>query len=101
MAVTGKGARTRSVILEIAADSFATSGYAEVNLNDLVRRAGVTKGAFYFHFPSKESLAHAICDSYHAHLEDIWRGLGVTEPDALRRIIRLVFEAFSLYRRDA
>jgi AcrR family transcriptional regulator len=51
--------RTRAVILEAAAVAFAEGGYDGVSMNDLVRASGLTKGAFYFHFPSKDELALA------------------------------------------
>jgi AcrR family transcriptional regulator len=51
--------RTRSHIIETAALAFAERGFDGVSLNDLVRTSEVSKGAFYFHFPSKEELALA------------------------------------------
>ena len=49
--------RTRERILDAAAAAFARSGYEGTSLNELVRESGLTKGAFYFHFGSKEELA--------------------------------------------
>lgn len=51
--------RTRLRILEVAAAAFAEHGYDGVSLNELVRRSGLTKGAFYFHFASRDELALA------------------------------------------
>lgn len=51
--------RTRALILEAAAVAFADRGYDGVSLNDLIHASGVTKGAFYFHFASKDDLALA------------------------------------------
>lgn len=48
---------TRRCILDEAALSFARHGYAGTSLNDVIRATGLTKGAFYFHFASKEALA--------------------------------------------
>ena len=56
-AATEKGEGTRQRLIEVAARHFADHGYAGTSLNDLVRLSGLTKGAFYFHFPSKERLA--------------------------------------------
>lgn len=57
--VQERARRTRERILEVAAAAFANDGYEGTSLNDLVRRSGLTKGAFYFHFASKEELALA------------------------------------------
>lgn len=55
--VTERGSATRQHILAVASDQFLCHGYAGTSLSDLIRAAGITKGAFYHHFPSKESLA--------------------------------------------
>lgn len=57
--VQGRARRTRERILETAAAAFARDGYEGTSLNDLIRTSGYTKGAFYFHFASKEDLALA------------------------------------------
>jgi AcrR family transcriptional regulator len=54
---TERGFATRQHILAVASDRFLTHGYAGTSVSDLVRAAGITKGAFYHHFPSKEALA--------------------------------------------
>jgi AcrR family transcriptional regulator len=51
--------RTRLRILETAAAAFADHGYDGVSLNELIRGSGLTKGAFYFHFASRDELALA------------------------------------------
>jgi AcrR family transcriptional regulator len=56
---TDRGTETRRRILEVAAEAFAGRGYAGTSLRDVLKASGVTKGGFYFHFPSKEALALA------------------------------------------
>jgi AcrR family transcriptional regulator len=51
--------RTRLRILEAAASAFAEHGFEGVSLNELIRQSGLTKGAFYFHFASRDELALA------------------------------------------
>jgi AcrR family transcriptional regulator len=51
--------RTRLRILEAAAAAFAEHGYDGVSLNRVIRDSGLTKGAFYFHFESRDALALA------------------------------------------
>ena len=54
---TDRGSATRQHILDVATDAFLAHGYAGTSLSDLIGVAGITKGAFYHHFPSKEALA--------------------------------------------
>ena len=42
--------QTKAVLLEVSRRLFATRGYAAVALAEIVREAGVTKGALYHHF---------------------------------------------------
>lgn len=54
-----RGDQTRRHILDVSAVLFAEKGFAGASFTDLVQASGLTKGAFYFHFPSKEALALA------------------------------------------
>ncbi len=54
--------RTRELILEAAGEVFAERGYDGATISEVYTRAGLTKGAFYFHFASKEELAEAILE---------------------------------------
>lgn len=51
-----RGQETRSRILDAAAASFALQGYDATGVAEICRRAGVSKGAFYHHFPSKQAV---------------------------------------------
>ena len=62
MARQERAIRTRQVILEAAGAVFDEHGYAATTISMVLERAAVTKGALYFHFPSKESLAQAVLD---------------------------------------
>ncbi|MBH5144280.1 MULTISPECIES: TetR/AcrR family transcriptional regulator [Rhodococcus erythropolis group] len=51
---------TREGILEAAAIQFSRTGYAGTSISDIQRIANSTKGAMYFHFASKEAIAHQL-----------------------------------------
>lgn len=53
---------TRERILEAAEDAFAEKGYHETLVDDIAGRTSLSKGGFYFHFPSKEDLFFAVID---------------------------------------
>ncbi|GGV69140.1 ScbR family autoregulator-binding transcription factor [Streptomyces griseoloalbus] len=57
MARQERAIRTRRTILKAAAAVFDERGYTSATIGEILERAGVTKGALYFHFSSKEELA--------------------------------------------
>lgn len=61
----GHKTRTRTRILDAAADVLRRQGYFGVGLKALMRAAGLTPGAFYAHFPSKEALFAAVIGERH------------------------------------
>jgi AcrR family transcriptional regulator len=62
---------TRSAILAAAAEEFATASYHEASLSRILERSKVTKGALYFHFVSKESIASAVVDEMEVLCRDL------------------------------
>ncbi|CAN3978488.1 hypothetical protein KPATCC21470_1111 [Kitasatospora purpeofusca] len=54
--------RTRRLILEAAASVFDEFGYERATIGEVVARAGVTRGAVYFHFASKRELAQGVIE---------------------------------------
>ncbi|MEU3219146.1 ScbR family autoregulator-binding transcription factor [Streptomyces sp. NPDC006971] len=58
-----RAARTREALLRAAAEAFDQHGYAGSSINQILRAAGVTAGALYFHFSSKEELARAVMNA--------------------------------------
>ena len=51
---------TRAHILDVASGQFRQSGVAAVGLAGIMEAAGLTNGAFYAHFESKEDLVRAV-----------------------------------------
>lgn len=51
-----RGARTKKRLLEATIDCLADRGYAKMSTNDVVRKAGTSRGALTHHFPSKSHL---------------------------------------------
>ncbi|MDX2919834.1 MULTISPECIES: ScbR family autoregulator-binding transcription factor [Streptomyces] len=60
MAQQERARKTKDAILEAAGAVFAERGYDGATVSDVYSRAGLTKGAFYFHFSSKKDLAEEV-----------------------------------------
>ncbi|MGX1676288.1 ScbR family autoregulator-binding transcription factor [Streptomyces sp. NPDC055400] len=60
MAQQDRAIRTRQTLLSAAARVFEERGYQSATISEILTTAGVTKGALYFHFPSKEHLAEGV-----------------------------------------
>ncbi|MFE2294065.1 ScbR family autoregulator-binding transcription factor [Streptomyces sp. NPDC059452] len=63
MAKQDRGIRTRRAILMAAAQTFEKHGYQAATITEILRIAGLTKGALYFHFSSKEELALGVLEA--------------------------------------
>ncbi|TCP48512.1 TetR family transcriptional regulator [Tamaricihabitans halophyticus] len=53
---------TRELLVGIARERFVEQGYAATAIDDIVRRAGIAKGALYHHFSGKDVLFKAVYD---------------------------------------
>lgn len=60
MARQDRAIRTRQAIVVAAAKVFDEVGYEAATISEILTRSGVTKGALYFHFASKEELAQEV-----------------------------------------
>lgn len=56
--------KTRDKILEAAYEEIHLRGFQAASLDAILKKAGVTKGALYHHFPNKKELGYAVVDSY-------------------------------------
>jgi AcrR family transcriptional regulator len=73
---------TRAELLAVARVLFAEHGYAGVRTEEVVQRAGVTRGALYHHFKDKKDLFRAVYEALERQLaQDLASGLtGLTDP---------------------
>jgi len=83
-----KKAQTRERLLDAASKVFARKGFAATSIDEIAEAAGVTKGAVYSNFESKEDLVRTVLDE---RLEQRFRELaqespheGTLEADAVR-----------------
>jgi AcrR family transcriptional regulator len=82
---------------EAALDMIAEQGVAALAVEPLARRLGVTKGSFYWHFPSRDALLQAALERWEVfEQEDVFGKLeAVPDPRArLRALFQLVAHEF-------
>lgn len=74
-----QGAQTREMLLDAAAIEFERHGVAGTRIEDISQRAGVTRGALYFHFKTVENIARELLDGQY----DLWPELleGILKQD--------------------
>lgn len=76
----------RAQILEAALRCFGEQGYHAARVDDIARASGLSKGAIYWHFDSKDEIFLALFDAFDAELFREWDALDDAEPlAALRR----------------
>ena len=87
----------RAELLDRAAALFIQHGYDNVSLNDLIADAGVSKGAFYHWFPSKDALIAALAErSAREGFAVVEEAIGRADGDALERLNALLQGCFDL-----
>lgn len=62
--------QTMQKLMEVAREMFSRQGYAEAAMEEIVKEAGVTRGALYHHFGSKEGLFQAVLASIQKQIGD-------------------------------
>jgi len=78
--------RTRRDLLRMARELFVERGYARVGTEEIVARAGLTRGALYHHFPDKQALFAAV----HEQLEqELVAGIAATISEVADPVERL------------
>jgi AcrR family transcriptional regulator len=84
---------TRRGLLQAARELFASEGYVDVSIDEICRRARVTKGALYHHFRDKRDLFTAVFEDVEREWADELAALVAEERDPLERI-QIVGDAF-------
>ncbi|GGU32837.1 ScbR family autoregulator-binding transcription factor [Streptomyces lavendofoliae] len=72
-----RAVQTRLALMRAAAEVFDECGYTGAGINKILKRAGLTAGALYFHFGSKEGLAKAVMNAQQDTIEPLLDSRGL------------------------
>ena len=89
MTQTSQKLKTRSTILNTALDLFSKNGYEATGVADICQNAHISKGAFYYHFPSKQDLFLKLMTTWLEELDKFFQVAASSAenvPDALERM---------------
>lgn len=100
MVVQARAEATRRRIIDAAIGLFSEDGYGETGLAAIMDRAEVSKGAFYYHFESKEALASAIIDEGVTELLNTFYDLTTAPSPALENTVRATFRIAQMTHTD-
>ncbi|MGW2831071.1 TetR family transcriptional regulator [Streptomyces sp. NPDC001286] len=83
-----RASRTHERFLDASADEFSRHGYAGANLQRIATHVGMTKGALYAHFPSKDALAAVFTSAFDRVGRELLQEIGEGDPPLvnLRRV---------------
>jgi TetR/AcrR family transcriptional regulator, cholesterol catabolism regulator len=91
----------RSEIVGIAAELFASKGYANTTVREIADAAGILSGSLYHHFDSKESMIEALLRDFLERIDAQYRRViaAAADPvDALRELVHAAFGALATDR---
>jgi AcrR family transcriptional regulator len=91
---------TRRRILDAAIEVFGEVGYAAAAWGTIIERTGMTKGALYHHFDSKESLASAIIEEGSHTVLAAFRNVCGSSSPALENMIHGTFTIAEVLTSD-
>ncbi|MHC5083283.1 MAG: TetR/AcrR family transcriptional regulator [Planctomycetota bacterium] len=85
---------TKQRILDTAANLFSSYGFGCTSIDDILTAVGITKGAFYHYFKSKDALCEAVLDHAIEEFNQLALKFQGDEdtPDLLKRWLQLLIE---------
>ncbi|MFJ8027567.1 ScbR family autoregulator-binding transcription factor [Streptomyces sp. NPDC096311] len=95
-----RAVRTRAEILRCAAQLFAERGYQQTGIKDVAEKVGMTKGAVYFHFPNKQSLAVAVVEALYSSWPLALEAVRAKGLSPLDTVIEMFNEATAAFLND-
>jgi AcrR family transcriptional regulator len=92
--MTAEKISTKQKIADAAKNLFSTHGFCQTSLDDIITAAGITKGAFYHYFKSKETICEEIIDSVQIEYQNIFESVSnkLNPLEQLKAVIARLIE---------
>lgn len=89
MRIAKDGEVRKQELLNAALDLFAEKGYDSTSINDIIEKVGVTKGAFYYYFKSKEQVLDELVEKFNEYDAQIFREVMAESTLAVDKLIKM------------
>jgi AcrR family transcriptional regulator len=90
---------TRARILQVSSELFARNGYDATGVAEICQAAGVSKGAFYHHFTTKQQVFVALLDGWLAGLDAQMKVLMTQAGDVPQGMIAITAVTREIFAR--
>ena len=85
-----KGEKRKKELLKIAYDMFLTQGYENTSVDEIIEKAQIAKGTYYYYFKSKEQMLEEVIDmmiDYETEMAKQIIGMDILAPQKIVGII--------------
>jgi AcrR family transcriptional regulator len=80
---------TRAKLLESALQTFSQVGFEAASIDEICAAAGVSKGAYYHHFPSKQAVFIELLESWLTGIDEQIAAARAETPDVSQAFIKM------------
>ncbi|MFM9368795.1 ScbR family autoregulator-binding transcription factor [Streptomyces sp. Da 82-17] len=95
-----RAVQTRLQILDAAAELFDRNGYSGTSVQNVADHVGMTKGAVYFHFPTKEALTISVVDAHYHRWPVLLEAVQAKGLGPLDTLVELLDQTAAAFRDD-
>lgn len=85
---------TKTKILEKSLELFSTKGYFNCSMDDIAKSVNIKKPSLYFHYPSKESLFHAVFQKILENYKDFMNSLLTDDENSSLEDLAKIFTKY-------
>ncbi|MHB1276637.1 MAG: TetR/AcrR family transcriptional regulator [Candidatus Humimicrobiaceae bacterium] len=100
MTLKEKSKATKNKILESAISIFSIKDYEKTDINEICEKAHISKGAFYYHFNSKQDLLLVLLNQWMGSIGDILDKADKESKDLTSTLINLPNKLKSAFTKD-